>query len=108
MKIIHYINSISFIITLLLYITLIYGLIAQIFLGSIQVILAIILFAYWRKIKDIDKKHLAVYASLVVLFGLTCLTDILDTDFGIAYLMITPMSIAGYFVFITNQINKTK
>lgn len=106
MKIIHYINGTSFIITLLLYITIFYGMMAQVFLGVIQIILAIIVFTFWRRMNTLQKKHLIAYTILVILYGLTSTTDVVDTDFGILFLTLVPMSIAGYFVFITHQISK--
>ncbi len=106
MKIIHYINSTCFTITLLLYITIFYGLMAQVFLGSIQVIIAIILFIYWNKLTSKPQKHLIIYTLISLLYGLLWLTDIVDTDFGIVFIAVIPMMIAGYFVYITYLIKK--
>ncbi len=106
MKTLHYINLVSFTITLLLYITIFYGMIAQVFLGTIQVILALILLLYWKTLKSRQKKLLAVYAFVAILYGLLWLTDIVNTDFAIAFITVIPMSIAAYFLYITAQIKK--
>ncbi len=108
MKIIHNINKWSFIITLLLYITIYYGLIAQFFLGCIQVIIALMLFVFWKKLKTKPKQHLFTYSGVAIVYGLLLwLTDIVDSDFGFVFVTIVPMSIAGYFLFITWKIKKS-
>ncbi|EZH72602.1 hypothetical protein ATO12_20925 [Aquimarina atlantica] len=106
MKTIHNINKWSFIITLILYLTIYYGLLAQIFLGGIQVTLAITLFMYWRKFNNQQKKHLLIYSCLTIIYGLLCLTDIMNSDFAPIFLFIIPMTIAGYFVYTTYKIKK--
>ncbi|WP_108866646.1 hypothetical protein [Aquimarina aquimarini] len=107
MKTIHIINKWSFILTLLLYLTIYLGLIAQIFLGGIQIILASILLFYWKKFDKEQKKHLITYSCLVMLYGLIFLTSVAISDFALLYLVIAPMSIAGYFVYVTYQIKNT-
>ncbi|WP_103863658.1 hypothetical protein [Aquimarina sp. I32.4] len=106
-KTIHLINKWSFILTLALYLTIYLGLIAQIFLGGIQIILASILLFYWKKLDKEQKKHLITYACLVVLYGLLSLTSISTSDLALLYLVIVPMSIAGYFVYVTYKIKNT-
>ncbi len=104
MRIIHNINKWSFILTMLLYITIYYGMLAQILLGCIQVCLAIILLFHWYKFNLRKKRHLLIYVFIASCYGLFWLTDIVDSDYGFIFLTAVPMSIAGYFVYITNLI----
>ena len=50
MKIIYYINKIILLLTAILYITIFYGLYAQIVLGFIQVLSSLILLFFWKRI----------------------------------------------------------
>jgi len=115
MKTIHNINKWSFIITLLLYLTLIGGLLAQILLGFIQVILAIIVILEWKKHTPKIKSHLISYFTLVTIYGVLWLLGIAETFYNsnsmvldphIIYLCIIPMSIASYFVYVTYKIKQ--
>ncbi|WP_298320323.1 hypothetical protein [uncultured Aquimarina sp.] len=115
MKTIHNINKWSFIITLLLYMTVILGLLSQILLGFIQVIIAIIIFSKWKQHTYRIRKYLIIYFSIVALYGVFWLLGIAETfntnsmvmDPSILYLCIIPMSIAAYFVYVTYQIKKS-
>lgn len=109
MKKIHTINKWAYCITLVLYLTLYLGLIAQIILGAIQIILAIFLLIRYRK-DDAAKDMLSLYAILTLFYFLVSFTLIKSNvdNHLIAYLfmMILPMSIGGYFLFVTSQLNK--
>ncbi|RKN17477.1 hypothetical protein D7035_14985, partial [Aquimarina sp. AD1] len=61
MKTIHNINKWSFIITLILYTTIIGGLLAQMALGVIQVVLGVIILFHWKKLNIKIKRHLLIY-----------------------------------------------
>lgn len=109
MKIIHNINKWSYGITLLLYITIYLGMIAQIALGGIQVILAIFLFSRYASLDDKTKPRLLVYATLTILYLLIfALWDALggsSNDFiVITGITVLPMSLATFFVFITHKL----
>ncbi len=108
MKIVHNINKWSFIITLLLYITVIGGLLAQIALGCIQVTLGIILLTYWQKLNNKSKIHILIYWGLVLIYGLTWfLFQPSSNDFLLfLYYVFIPMGIAAYFVYITYRTKK--
>ncbi|WP_211075738.1 hypothetical protein [Aquimarina sp. MMG016] len=105
MKTIHNINKWSFIITLLLYLTIYFGLLAQILLGSVQIILVLILLYYWKDFQTKQKQHLAIYVGIVIFYGLLFLTNVLKSYFLIFFITVVPMSIAGYFVYITYLIS---
>ena len=115
-KIIHNINKWSFILSLVLYLTVLGGLLAQIALGFIQVILALIILSYWKTYNKHTKNLILIYWALVISYGLGYLAFyslFQETNFSdyaififIFSVMIIPMSIAGYFVYITYKIKK--
>ena len=108
MKIIHNINAWSFGITLFLYLIIITGLfalIAQILLGGIQVLLAITILFFWGKLNSKNRILIASYWLITISYGLVCLFFIEELDhIWPFYFIILPMSIAGYFVYVTYQI----
>ncbi|MBW1296724.1 hypothetical protein [Aquimarina litoralis] len=108
MKTIHNINKWSFIITLLLYVTIYLGLLAQIPLGFIQFVLAFSILAHWKKLNNLSKKLIVGYWSLFVLYWITffILNQNLESMFGLFFFSIIPMSIASYFVYVTYRIKK--
>ncbi|MEM9646907.1 MAG: hypothetical protein AAF969_00390 [Bacteroidota bacterium] len=109
MKVIHNINKWSYGITLVLYITIYLGMIAQIALGSIQVILAIFLLSRYQRLDEKTKRRLLVYGVLTSLylsiFALWNLLEISNNDvFIITGITVLPMSLATFFVFITHKL----
>ena len=109
MKTIHNINKWSYGITLVLYLTIYLGLIAQIVLGIIQVLLAVYLLIRGWKNNNI-KEMLGLYFVLTLIYFLASFI-LLSYEIGneiMVYLfaMIIPMAIASYFLFITSQIHK--
>ncbi len=109
MKLIHNINKWSYAITLLLYITIIYGMIAQIALGGIQVILALVLFGRYPELDEKTKRRLLVYATLTILylliFFLWDLFGVPNNDFiEVTGMIVLPMALATFFVFITHKL----
>ncbi|WP_034230268.1 hypothetical protein [Aquimarina pacifica] len=103
MKLLYKINQWSFILTLLLYLTIYFGLIAQIVLGGLQLLFAIIMFFRWGELTITLRKHLLYYSTLVVLYAMGYLVfkNIVTSYVAIACITFIPMSIAGYFVYIT-------
>lgn len=103
MKKIYIINKIALIITLVLYVTIVLGLYAQIVLGTIQVVSALILFFFWKQFSKKTKEQLYIYWTIVIAYGICWLNDLksLNEDFVLIFgVMIIPMSIAIYFVHI--------
>lgn len=110
MKKIYYINLIAFIITLLLYLTIWLGLIAQIALGFIQLILSLILrfdFNYSDKRKHLNYYHLIVIFYSGLFFIPVVFESFMNNIFGIIIYIILPMSIASYFTWIVDSPKKT-
>lgn len=108
MKTIHNINKWSFIITLLLYITVYLGLLAQIPLGIIQFVLACSILAHWKKLNSISKKLIVSYWSFFALYWITffVFNQNFESLFGLFFFSVIPMSIASYFVYVTYKIKK--
>lgn len=105
----HNLNKWSYGITLVLYLTIYFGLLAQIALGAIQVILALILFARFKKIDRKIKPLLLIYAVItsiyLTVFFLFDSMDLGGSDFlHIGFYMVCPMLIATYFVYITYKL----
>ncbi|ADV48053.1 hypothetical protein Celal_0718 [Cellulophaga algicola DSM 14237] len=108
MKILHAINTWSFTITVLLYITIFGGLMAQFILGIIQVIMA--LYLTYQMNKN-GKIHTAIrtYWSyvipyLILLFVFSNINIYPHELLVWIYLGVIPMVLAGYFVHITKTL----
>lgn len=110
MKYIYYTNKIILITTLVLYLTYYLGLYAQIVLGIVQVISALLLLFQWELFTKKIKIKLFYYYSLVIIYGFCWFLDwtLSDNDvFIILVVMIIPMSIAIYFFSILYKIYKS-
>lgn len=109
MKIIHYLNCLLYLITIVPYISFyyyLYGLYAQILLGPVQLILAAILLFNKNKLSVITKKHLnnywiAVILNIVFIGVLYIFKENAHMVFPLIILFIIPMVIASYFIYIT-------
>ena len=106
MKIIYNINKWSYIITLVLYLTLFLGMYAQIALGFIQIILALIIFVRWNEMSILNKKLLVFYWIIVSTYGVSyIIINYYDWDVNfVICLLVIRMTIATYFVYTTNKI----
>lgn len=110
MKNIQKINKIALIITLLLYLTYFFGLMAQVVLGVIQVIFALIITIKFFTNSKYARKNFSLYWSFVLIeflliyLGLICRK--ISNDFPqILIFSVFPISIAIYFTIILNKIN---
>lgn len=97
-------NKIILIITLILYLTLILGLYAQIVLGAVQLLSAISITFLWERFENRNKKQLMIYWFVVIIYGIGWLIEINLNDFWWLGIIIIPMSIAIYFVWILNNL----
>jgi hypothetical protein len=111
MEALHKINKWSFIITLVLYITVYSGMLAQLILGPIQLIIAAIISIKYFKILSYRQRHqIKVYWLLVTIAGLLLIwvkfyNPYFSNDFFlIVTLFVFPMFIALYFVYLTSEI----
>ena len=111
MKTLYNINKVVFILTLVLYVTLYFGLLSQILLGGIQVLSAAILFFSWKIFNAKTKEYLKLYWVITTLYSICWLfkwESFNDTFIIIFGVIILPMSIAGYFLYILNSIKHIK
>ncbi len=110
MKKIHSINKWSFILTLLLYTTVIGGLLTQILLGCIQFILALTIVSSWKKLDVTSKKLITTYWILFISYWITykILDLYLENTSWFIFFILIPMCIASYFVYATYRIKKCK
>ncbi len=109
MKLIYNINKWSLIITIFLYITIYYGLLAQIALGIIQLISAIILYYSWAHLNDKSKKHLIQYTIIVFIYAIPffIIYNKVPSFIGLTIVyVIIPLLIAFYFLYITSLTSK--
>ena len=113
MKALHYINCFFYVITLAPYATVYYaffGMYAQIALGVVQLLLAVIVLIGFRQHKRI-KRHISNYWVMALLNLLIILiinkTNLINYGAAtITFVFVTPMLIASYFVYITYLIQK--
>ncbi|WP_297332698.1 hypothetical protein [Flavobacterium sp.] len=110
MKTLHKINVIALITTLLLYITVLLGMYAQILLGPLQLIIALIVsYSYYKKLSPRLQKGIILYwIAAVTSLTITYFSwlDYRANDFIIITLFVIPMLIACYFARLTYCITK--
>jgi hypothetical protein len=87
-----------------LYLTIFFGLYAQIVLGGIQILTALSIFFIWNRLKKEHKKQILFYWLLVILYGIGWLRETNLNDFWWLGFILIPMSIATYFVWLLNNI----
>ncbi len=110
MKTLYRINLIAIIITLLLYVTIIFGMYAQIILGALQLISGLIVIFYLNKLSNKSREKIYIYWILVFLYVIAWNLDWQNFDKYILSIIIPfviPMLIACYFVY-TLRIAKTE
>ena len=107
MKKLYQLNKIVLIITAILYLTIILGLNAQIVLGVIQLLSALSISLIWNKFNFRHKKHLLIYWTIVIIYGIGWYLNIeINDQWWIIVMIIIPMSIATYFVWILSNLKK--
>ncbi len=111
-RIIHIINTIAVITTLVYYwFESIHGLMMQALLGGLQILLALITSAKYESDNHLElKKLLKRYWTLVLIAFLNialllCIGSYGSRIYGITTICIIPMLIACYFVYVTGHIN---
>lgn len=106
MKKMYNINKFALIITLMLYLTIVFGLYAQIVLGAIQILSSLLLIIFWKKLSKKSKQKLFIYWILVSFYGLCWFSDWVhfnETFTLIFGIIVVPMSLAGYFFYILKE-----
>lgn len=103
----------SYIVTLLLYITVLLGMIAQLFLGIIHLMVAAYLYLNYQRLETPDRQRLNFYMALVVFYFLGLgLNESWEMDQNdavlVTYLFIIPMLIGAYFVWVVHKIRNNE
>ena len=103
-----YINRFFMLTTLVLYLTVFWGLLAQIFLGAFQVLTGLFLLFFLNRIPEKIKKHLMYYWISVLIYGAFYLINRFESfeDYWVLSIILVPMGIAGYFTYILESIKK--
>lgn len=105
MKKLYQLNKIALIITAFLYLTIVFGLYAQIVLGGIQLLSALSLSFMWSTFNLKHRKQLIVYWAIVIIYGFGWYLNIELTDqWWIIGIIIIPMTIATYFVWVLRNL----
>ena len=105
------INKIVYVITLLLYITLYFGMLFQIVLGLTQIITALfVTFNFYKALDKINQKRIVMYWIVITInLTLALFTSNLWDIPGAIFLFFVPMIIASLFLkllsIITKEIN---
>ncbi|SFC82995.1 hypothetical protein SAMN04487987_101166 [Algibacter pectinivorans] len=114
MRNLHYTNCFFYSLTLIPYITIyyfIYGMYAQLILGVTQIIMALVLLFFGKKLNREIKKHLKNYwiltlGILLLIFLFTQANSNTNEIILVLFVFILPMGIASYFLYITHLIRK--
>lgn len=112
MKLIHLINKVATCITLVLYILVCPGMMAQIILGPLQVLLALVItIAYYNKLDSIRKglllRYWAAAGTALLLAFISYKYQSQLKEYGmIVFVFAIPMMVACYFVYVTSLLNK--
>lgn len=100
-----YLNRFAVVITALLYITVVYGMIAQLFLGIFHIITAIGLLTFWSKLTVKHKRLLLTYWLIVGLYTLLVTNGVLFfSTWNWIGIIVFPLLIAFYFTYFLESI----
>lgn len=95
--------------TIILYVTIFLGLLAQIALGGLQVLSAIFLIFIFKKLKVQRKKELIIYWCFVIFYALLWNVEITNPTndwYETLFYVLIPLSLAIYFSYIIESIRK--
>ena len=93
----------SYGITAALYVTIIYGMFAQFFLGCIHLGIVLLFYTRYKQMPERIRKKLNIYLALVGAYFLVLLISMAFNPGGpllLAWLFVVPMAIGGYLVVI--------
>lgn len=106
-KTLHSVNKFFFLMTLFLYITVYLGMLFQMVLGAVQIVLAIIISNNYKQLEQSSRKRIVLYWIFVMIDTvLIVLNNQYGNDLGNGItLLLIPMLIAGYFYYVTANLN---
>ncbi|WP_431164876.1 hypothetical protein [Tenacibaculum halocynthiae] len=100
-------NRVLIVTTIVMYLTIYFGLLIQMVLGVYQLLTAFILLFYIKKITSKDKYKLLIYWGAVLLYGMGWLVSFdisLGNYVGVIFYIILPMIIALYFSYFLESL----
>jgi hypothetical protein len=106
-NIVYIINAVSYVITLILFATIVWGFFAEMALGGIQVLSSLLVLIYWNQYSKQQQKKLILYWVMVVVYFALWLVnwDFLPEGLilivGVAGI---PMAIGLYFTFLLSNL----
>lgn len=108
MKLIYHINLLATGITLFLYLLIFYGMMAQVVLGPLQLLLALIIsIKYYDKLDQHNQILMMFYWFLVlitlIVAAITWFGNPDETN-AIIWLFVAPMLVACYFLYVTKSL----
>jgi len=110
MKAIHFINIVATYITIGLYMFIFLGMIAQIILGPLQLLLAIIITIRYYKVLDQHNQILIMYYWFLVVVSLSIAaitwSGYKNSITAIIWVIVVPMLVACYFLYVTKSLNR--
>ena len=103
-----FVNRFVLVMTVILYITFVYGLYAQLLLGVFQLITGLGLLLFWKQLTKDNRKRLGYYwLAVVVYFGLGFFGAFEVFNASWISLIVIPLGIAGYFTYFL-ELMRTK
>ena len=106
MKEVHFTNISCFLTTLILHTTFMYGLVLQLLLACLQISYAISIIDIWHILNSKTKFLFLIYWILVVIYIAALVIIDPRIQCWSFYYTYLPMSIAGYFVFVTYMLKR--
>ncbi|MFY7672569.1 hypothetical protein ACOSP6_15915 [Tenacibaculum sp. MEBiC06402] len=102
-------NRVIFALTLMLYVTVILGVYAQVVLGAYHLLVGFILLFFLKKLSLKPKNGILIYWFVVsIYFVITYTLNKVAKDFPVINFMIIPMLIASYFTYILETMKLKK
>jgi len=98
MKRVYQFNIVIYVITLFLYLTVIYGMLFQIALGFIQVVTSFIILMNLKSANKKSELHLFIYYCILIVYAIV-FKSIIDLEENY-WIIIAAMPIATYFLYV--------
>ena len=106
MKFMYYTNNIIYVLTLVLYTTIIFGMYMQVLLGIVQVLFFLILLFNYGKFSKTIQLHLKIYGIITTAFLIIFWSLVSNTSGSIIFFFVVPMLIGTYFTYIIYKLNQ--
>jgi hypothetical protein len=110
-NVVYIINKVCYIITLLLFTTVIFGFFAEIILGGIQLISALLLFIFWDQYSKKQREKVGIYWGIVTVYFLLWMGNWEVLPFALVFIVgvgLIPMGIGWYFITLLRELKQPK